>query len=185
MQGIVDLLFSVDVGFLIVLLIGAAWSVAVPAKRIWPPPGRESWQHRITWAAFYMVFALNIALLILDWNSWHFKNNLRFIIGIPISVIGVLLVSWGVATLGTRNTSGLKDGFVSSGPYRFTRNPQYLGDMLLFAGLSVIANSIYLWITHVLIIIVFAITPLAEEIWLEEQYGDEYVTYKRDTSRFL
>ena len=94
-------------------------------------------------------------------------------------------MSWGVATLGARNTSGLKDGFVSSGPYGFTRNPQYLGDMILFVGLSLTVNSLYLWVTHALTVIVFAVAPLAEETWLEDQYGEEYLEYKRGTSRFL
>ncbi len=94
-------------------------------------------------------------------------------------------MSWGVVTLGVRNISGLKDAFNTSGPYRFTRNPQYLGDLILFVGLSLIANSNHLWITHILLILVFVIKPLAEETWLEDQYGETYRSYKRDTVRFL
>lgn len=60
--------------------------------------------------------------------------------------------------------------FKSADPYRFTRNPLYLGEMALFLGLSVIGNSLlYLWIAHALLILVFVVTPLAEEIWLEER----------------
>jgi len=92
---------------------------------------------------------------------------------------------WGVQTLGTRNTSGLAEGFIKSGPYRFTRNPQYLGDMILFISLSIIANSALVWITHILLILVFAIAPLAEEDWLKVQYGDKYYSYLASTSRFL
>ena len=180
-----ELLFTVDVIILIVLLMGAVWSVAFPDTRIWPPPQRRSWQYMLTWACFYSVFALNTALLVLDWNSWIFSNKLRLIVGIPLALIGGLLVSWGVATLGVRNTSGLKESFVSSGPYRFTRNPQYLGDIILFVGLSVIANSLFLWITHALIILILAAAPLAQELWLEDQYGQAYEEYKRGTSRFL
>jgi protein-S-isoprenylcysteine O-methyltransferase Ste14 len=57
--------------------------------------------------------------------------------------------------------------------------------MILFIGLSLSANSLYLWITHSLTVLVFAVTPWAEEAWLEEQYGEEYLEYKRGTSRFL
>ena len=185
MQSIVESLFLADVVILMVLLFGAVWSVAYPVKRIWPPPGRRSWQYRLTWAGFLLVFALNAALLVLDWNSWLFEDDLRLVVGIPLALIGALLVSWGVASLGAVNTSGLKDGFVSSGPYRFIRNPQYLGDMILFVGISVIANSLFLWITHLLITMVFAVAPFAEEIWLEDQYGETYVDYRRGTSRFL
>ena len=185
MQRFVELVFSADVAILAALLIGAVWSVAYPAKRLWPPPARGSWQHRLTWVFFYSVFGLNAVLIILDWNSWIFESSLRFVVGVPLVLIGALLVSWGVGALGAQNTSGLKDRFVTSGPYAFTRNPQYLGDMILFVGLSLVANSLYLWITHVLTIMVIAVAPLAEEFWLEEQYGDAYVQYKRGTSRFL
>jgi len=178
-------LFTVDVGALFVLLVGASWSVVLPARRVWPPPGKGSWQHRLTWACFYVVFALNVALLILDWNTWIIDSNLRFVLGLPLSLIGGLLVTWGIKSLGVENTSGLKGGFAASGPYQFTRNPQYLGDMILFIGLGLMANSLYLWVAHALTILVFTIAPLAEELWLEEQYGDEYIAYKRETPRFL
>ena len=36
---------------------------------------------------------------------------------------------------------GLKDGFLPAGPYRFPRNPQYVGNTVLFLGLCIIASS--------------------------------------------
>jgi protein-S-isoprenylcysteine O-methyltransferase Ste14 len=185
MQTLIEWVFLLDVALLFLLLAGAVWSVAFPVRRFWPPPGRISWQYWLTWTAFYLVFGLNTALLILNWNAWVFEGNVRFMVGLPLALLGALLVSWGIVTLGTQNTSGLKAGFVSAGPYRFTRNPQYLGDIIVFFGLSIIANSLYLWITHILTIIIFVIIPLAEETWLEEQYGEEYLHYKHRIPRFL
>ena len=178
-------LFTIDIGIQIIMLAGLAWSTAVPSRRIWPPPHRGAWQGRLTWALFYLVFGLNAALLVLDWNQWRFSSPLRYVPGIALTVIGLLLLSWGFRNLGARNTSGLRDGFVAAGPYRFSRNPQYLGDMLLFVGLSLIANSMHLWIAHTLLILVFAFTPWAEETWLEEQYGQAYRDYKLEVPRFL
>jgi len=184
-QSIRDILFFSDLIVHYGLLVGIVWSVAFPGKRIWPPPKKRSWQHRLTWTLFYLAFILNAALIFVDWNSWFFTDNARFTLGVPLAIIGALLVSWGITTLGGKNTSGLKDGFVSQGPYRFTRNPQYFGDMLLFAGIILISNSSYVLVTHMLLILVFALTPLSEEIWLEEMYGDEYKEYKKNTTRFL
>ena len=185
MNNLIPFVFYLDVFVLFILLIGISWSVVVPDKRIWPPPGKKSWQYTIAWVLFYMVFGLNFILILFDWNTWRFNDPVRFILGIPLIIIGVLLFSWGIRTLGTINTSGVPDGFILNGPYQFTRNPQYLGDMILFIGLSVISNSVYLWITHILLILVFIITPLAEEKWLEEQYGEKYLEYKGQTTRFL
>ena len=79
----------------------------------------------------------------------------------------------------------MRDGFFSYEPYRFTRNPQYRGDNVFFLGLSIIANSELLWVTHMLLALVFIITPLSEEVWLKEQYGDAYERYRRNTPQFL
>jgi protein-S-isoprenylcysteine O-methyltransferase Ste14 len=177
--------FAVAMVALAGLLVGAVWSIAVPRKRIWPPPARRSWQYLLTWFLFYVVFGANAVLLVIDWNSWVFGDWRRLLLGVPLALLGALLVSWGVLTLGTRNTAGVRSGLVSDGPYRFTRNPQYLGDSLLFIGLSLIANSLHLWIAHALLILVFLLAPLTEEQWLEEQYGQAYAEYMRSVPRFL
>jgi protein-S-isoprenylcysteine O-methyltransferase Ste14 len=178
-------IFYVDVFLLLLLLFGAVWSIMKPDHRVWPPPGQRSWQYRITWLCFILIFVMNAFLFIFDWDSWIFHGPHRLIVGIPVTLLGALLVPWGITTLGAKNTSGLPDRFVATGPYTFTRNPQYLGDNVLFLGLSIIANSELLWIAHILLILVFLITPLTEEPWLEAQYGQEYIQYKQSTSRFL
>ena len=185
MPNITHILVAVDVVVLLIMLTGIAWSVAIPDRRIWPPPHRLSWQYSLSWACFLVVCAISAALLFLDWNSWMFQSDLRFIIGVPVTLFGGFLGAWGVVTLGVTNSSGLRAGFVVSGPYRFTRNPQYLGDIILVVGVGVIANSLLLWIAHALLILVFVMAPLAEERWLEGQYGRVYHEYRRDVPRFL
>ena len=177
-------LFATDIAILIVLLAGVLWSIAVPNKRIWPPPRRRSWQWVLTWTCYSAVCGLNLALLFLDWNAWRFAGSLRFVAGIPPILLGGLIAVWGVITLGAQNSAGLKCGFVLAGPYRFTRNPQYLGDVMIFVGVSLIANSLLLWIAHALLIFGFVLAPIAEERWLEQQYGQAYRQYRRATPRF-
>ncbi len=179
------ILFGVAVVINVVVLAGAVWSVVVPGRRLWPPPGRGSWQYLLTWVGFYGVCAINVLLLIVDWNSWVFQSPLRWIVGFPLVVLGGGLALWGMVTVGWKNTTGLKGGFVSAGPYRFTRNPQYVGDIVFFGGVSVIANSVFLWITHLLVSLWFVVAPLAEEPWLEEQYGEVYREYSGRVPRFL
>ena len=178
-------IFIVDIVALFLLLTGIVWSVVRPDRRIWPPPGPRSWQYVVAWICCCAAIGLNACLLFLDWNSWIFAGGLRFILGIPLALIGGLLALWGIVTIGWTNSLGVRDGFIAWGPYRFTRNPQYLGDNVFFLGLSIIANSQLLWITHALLALVFIITPLSEEVWLKEQYGEEYERYRRDTPRFL
>ena len=63
--------------------------------------------------------------------------------------------------------------------------PAVCGRHRLLRGVSVLANSVLLWITHLLLCLWFVIEPLAEEPWLEEQYGDAYREYRRRVPRFL
>ncbi len=178
-------IFSIDLFCLYILLIGVIWSVLSPKRRIWPPPKKASWQYILTWFLFYMVFLLNFVLLLMDWNSWIFTESFRFFIAVPLIILGGMLFSWGIITLGTKNTSGIKDQFITNGPYRYTRNPQYLGDCILFFGIIILSNSLIALITHALLILVFLITPWAEEHWLEKQYGEIYEEYKKVVPRFI
>ena len=123
------------------LLAGTVWSVARPDRRIWPPPGPGSWQYVVTWILSFVACGLNASLLVLAWNSWVFPGRLRLLVGIPLALLGAVLALWGVRSVGWKNSSGLGDGFLTAGPYRFTRNPQYLGDDVLSLGLGIIANS--------------------------------------------
>jgi protein-S-isoprenylcysteine O-methyltransferase Ste14 len=185
MLNLKGILFVADIAVHYFLLSAMIWSVAFPKRRVWPPAQKHSWQYITIWTLFYLALALNVSLLVLDWNIWIISTPVRFLVGIPVIIIGTLLVTWGFATLGIKNTSGIKNEFITDGPYRFTRNPQYLGDVILFVGIILLSNSLYVALVHVLGGIVFLITPLAEEIWLEQQYGDQYVQYKNTTARFL
>jgi protein-S-isoprenylcysteine O-methyltransferase Ste14 len=185
MSEYIEVLFYVDLSILFLLIIGSMWSVAFPNNRTWPAPSKKAWQYYLAWSLFCLVTGLNALILIFDWNTWVLDNPLRFALGIPLVLIGSLLVMWGIRTLGARNTSGLVDKFVRDGPYRFTRNPQYLGDFIFYVGLCLLTNSLDLWITHLLLIINFIITTISEEDWLLDQYGDPYRDYLKETPRFL
>ncbi len=185
LKDVTRFIFVVDILFLYILMTAIVWSIAFPQKRIWPPPSERSWQKHLVWTCFYIIFLTNGLLIFFDWNSWTFTTPLRFVLSIPLVVIGALFLLWGMRKLGMRNTSGASSGLVEDGPHRFTRNPQYLGDIVLFIGISLGANSLFLWVTHGLLILVLLITPWAEEVWLEEKYGKEYLDYKQKTSRFI
>ena len=185
MDGIGGAVFWGVVAANLTLVAGAVWSVVFPEKRLWPPPGRGTWPYAVAWGFFWASFLAYAFLAVLDWNTWVVPDEIRFAVGVPVALVGGGCAVWGIVTLGTRNTAGLEDGFVLDGPYRFTRNPQYLGDMALFLGGGLVSNSVRVLVVGALIALVFALTPLAEEVWLEEHYGEAYRKYKRETPRFL
>ena len=166
------------------LLLGTIWSIAFPERRIYPMRATGAWFYSM-WLLFDFVILSNVALVVLDWNTGPLSPELRFLISGPSLVLGAAFLIWGITTLGITNTSGVRDGFIARGPYAISRNPQYVGDFFLFAGIVIVANSEVVLITHVLTSLVLLLAPLAEEPWLEGEYGDEYITYRRGVPRFL
>ncbi len=161
------------------------WSIIFPLKRVWPPPLKNSWQYKIYWGIFYIMMILDFILTIQEFNSWIVPYKIRYFIGLPLILIGFSIMIFAVYTLGIKNTYGLENGFIEKGVYKYTRNPQYLGDIILFLGLTLFVNSLNLTILFLLTIIIFIFMPFSEEIWLEERYKDRYIEYKNRTSRFL
>jgi protein-S-isoprenylcysteine O-methyltransferase Ste14 len=75
---------------------------------------------------------------------------------------------------------------VFTGPYRFTRNPMYLGLTLLQAGLAMVTNA--LWPLLTLAPVLVAVRCLVidrEEQYLEAKFGEEYRAYKGRVRRWL
>ena len=169
------------------LLLGGSLvlTLLVPRVRIWPPPRRRSWQYVYTWALTLISFAGILVLGILDWNSFVLEHCLRVPIGFGLIISSIVLVIWAVRTLGLHASQGLEGTLVEDGPYRITRNPQYVADIGMLAGFAILANSTYAWITCLLGMVWFVLAPFTEEPWLRDQFGIEYDLYMKSVPRFL
>lgn len=75
---------------------------------------------------------------------------------------------------------------VTGGPYRFTRNPMYLGFTLMYLGISALANALspLLLLPAVLAVMKRGVIE-REERYLERKFGDEYLHYKRRVRRWI
>jgi protein-S-isoprenylcysteine O-methyltransferase Ste14 len=75
---------------------------------------------------------------------------------------------------------------VTSGPYRFTRNPAYAGMALAYAGIAILAGALWPLATLVPTLIVIDRTVIArEERYLERKFGEEYTGYKARVRRWV
>lgn len=75
---------------------------------------------------------------------------------------------------------------ITTGFYRWSRNPIYVGFCLFNIGIGVALNS--LWIVLSFIpgaILVYYIAIAREEAYLEREFGEEYLAYKRKVRRWL
>jgi len=75
---------------------------------------------------------------------------------------------------------------VVTGPFRFTRNPLYVGATLIYVGIAVAARS--LW-ALALLLVVLAVMQRGvidrEEHYLERKFGADYVRYKERVRRWI
>ena len=111
-------------------------------------------------------------------------------IGIIIIVLGFSLsLGSGIffRKLGTNPRPGSKANLiVTKGPFKYTRNPMYLGLITMLIGISVLLGTFSpLIIIPILFIILHIQFVLREEKWMEEWFGKSYLEYKSKTPRWL
>ncbi len=76
--------------------------------------------------------------------------------------------------------------FVRTGPYRYTRNPDYVGQALLYSGIAIVANSWWpLILLPVVLVIIQRGVVRREERYLEAKFGQEYRDYQIRVRRWL
>ena len=88
----------------------------------------------------------------------------------------------GTAVLPTRPATAI----VASGVYQISRNPMYLAQIPLLAGIALISGSA--WFALAIPAVVVALHALAvrrEEAYLEARFGATYVAYKSRVRRWL
>jgi protein-S-isoprenylcysteine O-methyltransferase Ste14 len=111
-------------------------------------------------------------------------------IGLAIFALAFGLAIWAIATFrraGTRIETNLPTStIVTSGPYRFARNPIYLGMLLGQIGLAIAFNTLWILSTLVPFFLVLRYGVVArEEVYLDRKFGDEYRRYVARVRRWL
>lgn len=118
-------------------------------------------------------------------------NHLLLVLaGANLAVTGLLS---GIAALGLFRRVGTNpepwkpsSALVTDGIYRFTRNPMYLGMLLLYAGIALAAGGALTaaaWVAVFVILNVYVIGR--EEAYLERRFGHAYAAYRRRVRRWL
>ncbi len=161
-------------------------TIKLPGFRFWPPPKARSWQFFFSWLVAGLVVVNFLVIGLLDFDSFvlfSLKQRLPYAIG--ILVLGLLIGSWAFVTFGLKNLIGIEDKLVTGGPYRYTRNPQYIGDSLNIIGYMVLTNSWMILVIGVLGVVLNLLAPYTEEPWLDERYGERYREYKCRVPRFI
>jgi protein-S-isoprenylcysteine O-methyltransferase Ste14 len=75
---------------------------------------------------------------------------------------------------------------VRTGPYRYTRNPDYLGQVLVYIGATLVANSWWpMFLAPAVLVVIHRGVVRREERYLEAKFGREYRDYTDRVPRWL
>ena len=108
-----------------------------------------------------------------------------------------LLVLAGLGLLVSFNASFSRKGtavepwkpttaIVTTGPYRFTRNPAYLGMALTYVGIALLSSALWVLVPLPFVLAVIDRGVIErEERYLEAKFGEEYLDYKRTVRRWI
>ena len=170
----------------VTLLVLLVLSLVAPQYRVWPTPGDGSWQGYLWWPLFRGLNLLCFAVAIADWPGGA--------LGLPVAVrilAGVLLATsiaafvYAFQVLGRDNSYCAQDGLVTSGIYRWTRNPQNAMLIVVYGCLAFAADSGPAYVLCAAMMAVYALMVVAEEPWLAAAYGEPYRRYCQSVPRFF
>lgn len=109
--------------------------------------------------------------------------------GFCLVSLGELLRLWGVAIAGseTRTTGPVGGSFlITTGPFAYVRNPLYLGNLLMYVGIGIMAAVPILALAALMFFFAqYSLIVSLEEEYLLKVYGDEFVRYCTHVPRFF
>jgi len=115
-------------------------------------------------------------------TAYH-AGTAMVVLGLAINALAwVAMIRAKTPVIPTRPTTAI----VTSGPYRFSRNPLYASLALLYAGFPLIFG--YLWPYTFLPLVLFLIVRLVierEERYLERKFGADYTRYRDAVRRWI
>jgi protein-S-isoprenylcysteine O-methyltransferase Ste14 len=133
------------------------------------------------WLSFIMA-ATKIGR-IYHWNTF-------FVIGSFLAIIGLIIRVTSILTLKqqfTYTVTKIEDHeLIESGLYRIIRHPGYLGQLIIFLGISTsLSNWLSILLMMVPVLLGYLIRIIVEEKFMIEQMGQKYIDYQKRTKRLI
>ncbi|HWQ38815.1 MAG TPA: isoprenylcysteine carboxylmethyltransferase family protein [Burkholderiales bacterium] len=111
-------------------------------------------------------------------------------IGWSLIAVGVVVLVWALIALRRVRTSvnpyTPSTAIATTGPYRWSRNPIYVADLVIYLGVCALLNSLWplLFLPAVIWIVNKGVIE-REERYLENRFGNLYTVYKSRVRRWL
>lgn len=183
MVSLSGLAVTAGAGTGLILAVLMLWSYLRPEERFWPPGERD-----VRWAVYW--------ILALAWTGSFLVTGvygetilpgdvLRHAGGVLMLAVGIIGSVVSISQLGRERTEGVETSLKTDGLYRYSRNPQVVANIVTIVGYLLVMGTTAVVAVGVTGVIWLLLMPFAEEPWLEDEFGEEYVQYREDVPRYL
>lgn len=136
--------------------------------------------------ATFLVVPAELVSILCQWTC--LPTSFR-VLGIIIGFTGVVIFGIAVWTMKDSWRAGLaeedKTEIVTDGIYKYSRNPAFLGFDMIYIGIALVYCNLPLVLCSVFAIVMLHIQIKQEEQYLPTVFGEEYLTYCKQVSRYL
>lgn len=170
-------------GLPLVALLVCTWLDIAP--RIWPTPEPGSWQSLVFWPLFRVLNLSAFATAAVSTPGLLALPDAVRLAGLVLLLGAGALYVYALVALGHANTYCERDGLVTHGIYRWTRNPQYATVIPAYVGLALATDHGPTVVLCAALVVVYVFMALNEEPWLRASYGAPYDRYCQRVPRFF
>ena len=139
-----------------------------------------------------MLFAGLMYVMALMTGSPKIELYSRSLTSIIVFIFGVLIVLVGGYQFRKASTTvnpllpEESSKLVTSGIYRYSRNPMYIGFFLFLVAWSILLGSLVtLLVLPIYVLLITKVQIVPEEVILEEKFQNEYRQYKSNVRRWI
>ena len=117
-------------------------------------------------------------------------SDVAEIVGALIMALGLAIIGWAFSVFLAHRTAIYPNQpaarVVRDGPFRYTRNPMYVGMAMLYMGLAIVVNALLpLLLLPVVLSLLVTLVIEREERYLTSAFGQDYAQYCRDVRRWM
>jgi protein-S-isoprenylcysteine O-methyltransferase Ste14 len=111
-------------------------------------------------------------------------------VGLAAIALGAAVFSWGMSTFARVRTGIMLQRaateLVTDGPYRWSRNPMYLGIIVMYVGAAFVLGSLWpLLFLPIILLLLVVVAIRREERYLRTTFGRAYEEYCRLVGRWI
>ncbi len=118
-----------------------------------------------------------------------FDGSIRYA-GLILLALGLFFAGWGALAFARADTAirPMEESttLVTHGLYRYTRNPMYLGMILVLMGDCLLLGSLSPWLLiPAFILLIRQLFIIPEEAMMERTFGEQYRSYRSGVRRWI